>query len=231
MSSDLVTRILYRTGFVVRLVLLFPLLGGLAVASASSLPSSRTLEQFRSVMLAGEVDRITYEVDDSDQLVFLVWSESPFAWRRVEGRIADFAGPYTTARLTTDLGSASVQPSLVVQQPTSSSRIGVSSDWPFGISGGWWVSVPWLLAFLAMLRFTPRLANRWAWFWLFTVGQIGVFVYLILEPRPLWRGPGEGLTRAKRVNGSGGCGYSILLALASVPVALGIAWLVALATG
>jgi hypothetical protein len=229
-DSDLVTRILYTAGFVVRLVLLFPLLAGLLITTAGSSPSSRTLEQFRGVVLAGEVDRVNYQAADSGELVSLRWSESPLVWHQVEGRMADLEGPYTTARLMADMSRVFVPPFLVREQ-VESSRRGVFPDWPFDIPGGWWIAASWALVFFAMLCSTPRLANRWAWFWLFTVGQVGALLYLMLEPRPLWRGPGEGLTRLKRVDGSSGCGYSILLALVCVPAALGIGWLVELALG
>ncbi|MFI7701452.1 hypothetical protein [Nonomuraea sp. NPDC049480] len=53
----------------------------------------------------------------------------------------------------------------------------------------------------------------------------------MLEPRPLWQGPGEGLTRDKRVDGGSGCVYSILLAIVSRLAALGIGRLVELALG
>ncbi|HUR05380.1 MAG TPA: hypothetical protein VM347_22760 [Nonomuraea sp.] len=99
------------------------------------------------------------------------------------------------------------------------------------VRGGWWIAASWVLVILTMLFAPPRLANRWAWFWLFTVGQVGAILYLVLEPRPLWQGPGEGLTRDKRVNGGSGCAYSIILAIVSGLAALGIGRLVELVLG
>ncbi|GAA3588777.1 hypothetical protein GCM10022419_083930 [Nonomuraea rosea] len=232
MDSELRARILHRAGFVVRLVLLLLLLAGLVIVSARFSPSSRTLGQFRGAVLAGEVDRVTYQARESGELVSLTWSESPLAWRQVEaGGIADSEGAYTTARLMADARRTFVPPSLVREPVGESSGDGLFPDWPFDASGGWWIAASWLLAFFAMLFSTPRLANRWAWFWLFTVGQIGAVLYLMLEPRPLWRGPGEGGSRAKRVDGVRGCGYSILLAIAWSLAAMGLGRLAGLALG
>lgn len=230
MDSDLAARILYRAGFVLRLVLLLPLLVGLLILSAGISPSSQTLEQFRSAVLAGDVDQVTYQASASGELVSLTWSESPLVWHEVEGAIADAKGPYTTARLTADARRASNRPSLT-QGTSKAYGNGILPDWPFDVRGGWWIDASWVLVFLTMLFTTPRLANRWAWFWLFTVGQVGAILYLVLEPRPLWQGPGEGLTRDKRVDGGSGCVYSILLAIVSGLAALGIGRLVELALG
>lgn len=191
MESDLGIRLFRTIGFVVRLVLLLALIGGLVVTSAASLPSPRTLEQFRGAALAGRVDQVNYWVGDSRQVMSLEWSESPLAWYRVDGRIADVEGPYTVDRLAANFRHVMDHPYVVVQEPGTDAT-GIVPDWPFDVRGGWWIAGAWLLAFFVMLGSTPRLANRWAWFWLFTVGQIGALLYLVLEPRPLWRGPVRG---------------------------------------
>ncbi|MBT2235448.1 hypothetical protein [Nonomuraea sp. NEAU-A123] len=230
MDSDLATRILYRVGFVLRLVLLLPLLAGLVILSAGISPSSRTLEQFRRAVLAGDVDQVTYRASGSGELVSLTWSESLLVWHEVGGAIADAKGAYTTARLTADARRAFNRPSLT-QKASKSDGNGILPDWPFDVRGGWWIAASWVIVFLAMLFSPPRLANRWAWFWLFTVGQVGAILYLVLEPRPLWQGPGEGLTRDKRVDGGSGCRYSIILAIVSGLAALGIGRLIELVLG
>jgi hypothetical protein len=109
-----------------------------------------------------------------------------------------------------------------------------------GDSRAWWPGrVPWLPlqvltvlvwagTFVVMLA-TPRhrYANRWAWFWLFTVGQVGAPFYLLLERRPLWRGRAwEDRTPANPVGGGVGCLMSILLPIAATLVLFGIAELV-----
>jgi hypothetical protein len=230
MDSDLVTRILYWAGFVLRLVLLLPLLAGLLILSTGISPSSQTLEQFRSAVLAGDVDQVTYRASGSGELKFLTWSESPLVRHDLESAMADAKGPYTAARLTADVRRAPNRPSLT-QEASKSDANGILPDWPFDVRGGWWIAASWMLVFLTMLFTSPRLANRWAWFWLFTVGQVGAVLYLVLEPRPLWQGPGEGLTRDKRVDGGSGCAYSIILGIVSGLAALGIGRLVKLVLG
>ncbi|WP_146104111.1 hypothetical protein [Nonomuraea solani] len=208
-------------------MLLVPLFAGLVVAGAAHWPSSGTLAEFREAVAAGEVDRVNYRAANGE-LMSLTWSESPLGWHEVESEFADQGKPYTTQRLMDDVHRPAVQPSVTQESNSGSNSF---PDWPFEATAGWWITGLWWLAFLAMFFSTPRLANRWAWFWLFTVGQIGVFFYLLLEPRPLWRGLGEGVPRAKRMDGTAGCGFSLLLAIAWALVSFGIGWLVKLVLG
>jgi hypothetical protein len=233
MDPDLAARILHRVGFAIRLLLLLPLLWGALITCAAYRPTPRTLDQFRSALVAGDVDRVdyrTYRNDRSGALADLVWSESPLIWHEVNDTTTDSQELYTVARLKGDLRRAFVQPSMVQEPERKQGYVnGIFPDWPFRLPGGanlWWIAAIWVIAFVGMLCYPPRLANRWAWFWMFTIGQIGVFLFLILEPRPLWRGPGEGLTRVKRVDGGSGCWYSILLGFAAVAMAVGVGELV-----
>ena len=232
MDPDLASRILPRVGFVVRLLLLLPLLWGVLITSATLTPSPRTVEQFRSAVVTGEVDRVSYRAVDSGELVALVWSESPLIWHEVNGSISDSERPYTTDRLKADVGRALVQPSMLQEPPrVPAENNWIFPDWPFSLRGGpnlWWIAAAWAVTFVVMLASTPRLANRWAWFWMFTIGQIGALLFLILEPRPLWKGAGEGLPRLRQVDGSGGCIWSIVLSFVSVIVAVGVGQLVKL---
>ncbi|MEV0613683.1 hypothetical protein AB0I81_10210 [Nonomuraea sp. NPDC050404] len=225
MDSELRTRILHTSTYVIRLVLLIPLIAGLLMVGAAVSPLSRTLADFRGAALAGEIDRVHYRTGDSeDWVTSLSWSDSPLSWHRIEGEFSDQEGPYTTTRLMADLRHTDVWPIL----KGTPSNDGPPPDWVFESPGGWWIAGPWLIAFLTMLFTTPRLANRWAWFWLFTVGDLGAIFWLLLEPRPLWRGPGEGLPRAKRVDGCSGCVLSILMAIVWGLTAMGIGRLVEL---
>ena len=82
----------------------------------------------------------------------------------------------------------------------------------------------WIGSFLIMLGHARhRYANRWAWFWLFTVGQAGVLLYLILEPQPLWR-PRSWPPRTDRAPARGGTGliWAILLSIAVSLAAAGV---------
>jgi hypothetical protein len=82
----------------------------------------------------------------------------------------------------------------------------------------------WIGTFLLMLSTTRhRYANRWAWFWLFTFGQAGALLYLVLEPQPIWR-PRRWPPRGRPPMG-GGSGFllSFLLSCGAGIAAYGIA--------
>lgn len=71
----------------------------------------------------------------------------------------------------------------------------------------------WIVLFGHMLLTREhRYANRWAWFWLFTVGQIGALLYLWKEPepllKPLLRKPGR-VRERQPITGGVGCLFSI----------------------
>lgn len=102
--------------------------------------------------------------------------------------------------------------------------------------GEWWpadivweplhaaTAAAWIGTFLLMLsRPHHRCANRWAWLWLFTIGQVGVLLYLILEPQPIWR-PRRWPRPPNRMRARGGTGlvWAILLSIAVSVVAFGV---------
>jgi hypothetical protein len=73
----------------------------------------------------------------------------------------------------------------------------------------------WVLTFLMMIsRSRHRYANRWAWFWLFTLGQGGVLLYLLLEPQPVWRPASWPPRDRPPVKGGMGFLYAIVLSFA-----------------
>lgn len=94
-------------------------------------------------------------------------------------------------------------------------------------------TVVWLLTLVHMLtRGGHRFANRWAWFWLFAIGQSGALLYLLCEPAPLWTGlgrraaPGRTGRAAKPstpIRGGTGFAYAVLLAFCSGVLSLGVA--------
>jgi hypothetical protein len=70
----------------------------------------------------------------------------------------------------------------------------------------------WLLALVHMLATGGhRVANRWAWLWMFIFGQVGVALYLLCEPAPLWRSELSVLGR-RPIRGGMGILYAVLLA-------------------
>lgn len=74
----------------------------------------------------------------------------------------------------------------------------------------------WIVLFARMLLTREhRYANRWAYFWLFTVGQIGALLYVWSEPEPLLMPLGRSRARVhvdRPITGGTGC----LLSIASV---------------
>ncbi len=79
----------------------------------------------------------------------------------------------------------------------------------------------WIVVLARMLLTREhRYANRWAWFWMFTIGQIGVLLYLWSEPEPLLMPLGRSPVRVRAhqpVAGGTGCLLSIAsMLLASV---------------
>jgi hypothetical protein len=83
----------------------------------------------------------------------------------------------------------------------------------------------WLLTLVNMLsRGGHRVANRWAWLWMFTIGQIGAALYLLREPVPLWRSEVVDSGRAP-IRGGFGFLYAIGLSIVAGLVGTGIALL------
>ncbi|GAB1822570.1 hypothetical protein [Herbidospora sp. RD11066] len=222
---------LARLQFGLRIALLLVLICGAVLVSATLRPSARTLDEFRAAVAAGEVDRVTWRGDDFG-IWELHWSESPLVWHEVPGNgLTADSGTYMLARFYEDLDRAPVRPSIEQMTHRGGSIV---PDWPFRFAGGGallWLAAAWLIAFVVMVASRPRLGNRWAWFWLFTVGEIGAPLFLVLEPRPLWKGPGPGAAESTPISGRRGCLYSILLGIISAVLALGIGELVRLLLG
>ncbi|WP_066363990.1 hypothetical protein [Herbidospora mongoliensis] len=232
MESESPNRVLYRVQFGLRIALLLVLLYGALVVSATSRPSARTFGQFRAALTAGEVDRVTWR-GDSGGIWQLHWSESPLIWHEAPPeKLAGDGGPYTPERLDADLDRSRIRP--LAEHLDNRNSGSILPEWPFWFPGvGFlpWLAAAWVIAFVVMVGSRPRLGNRWAWFWLFTVGEIGALLFLVLEPRPLWKGPGPGAAESKPISGHTGCLYSILLAIVSIGLALGVGELVRLLLG
>ncbi|GAT70133.1 hypothetical protein PS9374_05813 [Planomonospora sphaerica] len=221
----------WALGLAVRVVLLALLLWGVLVAALRAFPAERTLEDFRAAAGAGRVTHVDYREQDGD-VYQLTWAEGSPVWRRAQG-LSTGDGPeiYSVERLHRDLGAN--RPGLAEPERDSDAN-GFFPDWPFdtSLSGiGWWVGAAWVAAFLIMIGSTPRLGNRWAWFWLFTAGQFGALLFLLLEPRPLWFGPEREPAPRKRWDGGTGCLFSIGLGLAAMAAAVALGRLTDLLLG
>ncbi|MBO3750724.1 hypothetical protein J5X84_31995 [Streptosporangiaceae bacterium NEAU-GS5] len=165
------------------------------------------------VAIAGLIGRVVTNVH---------WSTGGLLWYQTDWMGDD----YTEKDLLT--AASGIHPELHVQQ---SGHGGLFPDWPFNVPAGigWVAGAAWVVTLLLMLNTPePRYANRWAWFWMFTVGQAGAILFLLLEPRSLWYGTQPQAPRPTRMSGGNGCLTSILLGIVtSVSLALfakGIEW-------
>jgi hypothetical protein len=220
-------------GLVVRIALLLILLAGALVVALSFAPSTRTLGEFRAAVAADRVSAVTYRAGGEGQELYQVrWSEGPLVWHEIGMMpVRDGSRSYTVAELTRDIAGGSAD---VTRLESRSGDGGIIPDWPFQAPlRGWavWTGVAWCVTSLIMLASVPRLGNRWAWFWLFTVGQIGAIVFLLLEPRPWTTAAGERPAPRGRLDGGQGCLASIGLGLLSAACAAGVGRLAGLVLG
>ncbi|MER7127921.1 hypothetical protein [Streptosporangium saharense] len=238
-------------GTVIRVVLLLILLfGGLLVVTAMA-PTPRTLPDFQSALKAGRVSVVVHRMSQPDaigpvapdepppvtdtppedpvvprskpgEVRGLTWAEGPLVWHRIApGPIRDGEDVYTFDRLSADTAPSGVR---VTAEAESRPSLWYAI-WPFEIParfGMWWIGAAWVVTLLIMLGSTPRLANRWAWFWLFGVGQIGAIAFLVLEPRPLWYRYGRRPRQRARIWGGLGCLLSAGTALVAAGTALAL---------
>ncbi|WP_433369767.1 hypothetical protein [Streptosporangium sp. CA-115845] len=217
-------------GLTVRTVLLLVLLFGVLVTVLSLTPLTATRAELRA---AGAVDRLSLiEYDEQAGAIHRIrWAQGPLIWCEI-GPETLLAGPaaYTRADLRGDLGRSQVR----------MTELDDSDEWKFipfwarevpTSVGGVWVVGAWLLTFLIMLGSTPRLGNRWAWLWIFTVGQAGAMLFLLLEPRPLWFEAGRRPAPRERLGGVRGFLLAIGVGLLSTGLALGAGTLLNLVGG
>ncbi|WP_248964573.1 hypothetical protein [Sphaerisporangium perillae] len=223
-----------------RVLLLVVLLWGGLVSVLSTSPPPRSVEEFQAALRAGEVTYII-ERGSGPSLNDLRWSAGPLFWYRVDGLWhVDEQGVavYESADLAKDLYAAKARP-FVRHENNGNNSQGIFPDWPFQVPVahvGWLAGGAYVLAFLGMLGTArPRIGNRWAWFWLFTVGQVGAILFLMLEPRPVWWGVHEELPRSSQMGGRMGClvsiGVAIVTGLAAFAIGEAVRLLVSVATG
>ncbi|MEU8280220.1 hypothetical protein ACFYOK_26700 [Microbispora bryophytorum] len=202
------------------MALLVVLLWGALVTVLSMAPRERTLADFHTALRTGQVTYVIYRGTPVD----LRWSTGPLFWYHAD-RSAN--GAYTPGALLRDLNTAVPRPEATLAHP----RQGLFPDWPFRVpfrlpfhGATWLVGGAWIIALLIMIGMDgPRLGNRWAWFWLFTVGEVGAMLFLLLEPRPLWRGLEPQNPVRNRMGGGSGCVLALCLSLVMpVLVAVGL---------
>ncbi|MCW2880525.1 MAG: hypothetical protein JWQ95_4625 [Sphaerisporangium sp.] len=217
----------YRVaGLWARVALLVVLLWGGLVTALSMNPPNHPVEDFRAALRAGEV---TYVLESgTGRLDDLRWSSGPLLWYRAEVLTYHTGKSYKDYDRNTfgrDLDAARRYP-IVRPAPSRHGGNGLFPDWPFRVPvphADWLVPAAWIATLLIMLSTArPRLGNRWAWFWLFTVGQVGAILYLMLEPRPVWRGLDPQVSGSSWMGGGQGCLASIALGVLSPFAALAV---------
>ncbi|MBG0826889.1 hypothetical protein HS041_03765 [Planomonospora sp. ID67723] len=218
-------------GLAVRIILLVLLLAGALIVALSTAPSGRTLGEFRAAAQADRVSQVVYRQQGGDVL-HLVWSEGPLVWHEVQGLpVGDGPEVYSVKQFRREIGATSAR---VNKEEAASGSRGIFPNWPFRVPvtlGAWAVGAAWCVTFLGMLGSTPRWGNRWAWFWLFTVGQIGAILFLLLEPRPGWNLSDREPEPRARWDGRTGCLLSLGLGIASAVAAVGLGALAGLLLG
>ncbi|GHH65880.1 hypothetical protein GCM10017673_10690 [Streptosporangium violaceochromogenes] len=224
-------------GIAVRAVLLAVLLWGVLTVTLSLAPSARTLAEFRFALAAGRVSTVVYQegggtVEAAEgggrrgtatrEVSALKWSEGPLIWHRVTPPVLDGSRFYTVERLWKE--ASALPPGTIVGEPAGGDEGRLYPDWPFRKYGQGeirWIGAAWVLSLLIMLGSRPRLGNRWAWLWMFMLGKVGAILFLLLEPRPLWRGRESRLEPREPIGGGRGFLVAILLSLsASVVVSV-----------
>ncbi len=208
--------------FIARTLALTLLLAGGLAAITSAMPRTADAAAFSTALERGEV--VTVELPNSSGnasgawTIDGRWATGPFEWHR---------GPLGAATTEGDLRALLSAHDVDVSRADDDSLI----SWPFEIPTwlGGVVAATWLATFVAMLASAPVYGNRWAWFWLFTIGQVGALAYLVLEPVPLHRAlapsaPEPIEPARERWTGPQGCLASPLVAIAAGIVASVVGW-------
>ncbi|MEU4407590.1 hypothetical protein AB0F88_23960 [Streptosporangium sp. NPDC023963] len=201
-------------GLTIRSVLLIILIFGVLINVLNRAPLPETRAEFRAAAAADRVSLVEYDEQDG-AIRYLRWVEGPLTWRELDAETLGAAPPpYTMADLKGDLGRSGAR----VTELSDSREISLGSQWvlelPTPINGGWPIAA-WVLTFLIMLGSTPRLGNRWAWFWILGSGWIGAILFLLLEPRPFWFEAGRVPAPRGRLRGWEGFLLGILLGMLS----------------
>ncbi|PYG02351.1 hypothetical protein SAMN05216184_101824 [Georgenia satyanarayanai] len=163
-------------------------------------PAQRTVDDLFAALDAGEVTQVTVE---RPELAGIGSGSYQVRWEG-EGRPGRASYDYSTEPgLRVDEGAQ-----IVRAAESSGARVEVTADHPVG--GTTWSlhGIGALVALVLLVGGTaPRLASRWAWFWLLWSVPPAALVFVLVEPVPLWRRGARPATR--RLTG----GWAFLLAL------------------
>ncbi|WP_329087891.1 hypothetical protein [Streptosporangium sp. NBC_01469] len=211
-------------GLTIRAVLLIVLIFGVLITVLNRAPLPETRAEFRAAAAADRISLVEYDEQDG-AIRYVRWAEGPLTWRELDAETFGAAPPpYTMADLKSDMGRSGAK----VTELSDSGEIRLGPQWVLEMPapvGGDWLLAAWVLTFLIMLGSTPRLGNRWAWFWILGAGWIGAILFLLLEPRPFWFEAGRTPAPRGRLGGGRGFLLGILLALLSTALTLAVGYL------
>jgi hypothetical protein len=214
----------------------FGLMAILLAAWVSVVPAATATQRSSAQLLgdlkAGNVHSLQYR----NALHEVRWTDGGLLWYRVDIAGVGVAGLAPTNGASTSDGSSGSPLDddyrAWMSRALSTSTRHVSYQEIDSSQGMSWIGeVPWrglslaaglatIAAFFLMLgRDRRRFGNRWAWFWVFVlVGNgVGPFLFLLLEPRPLWeRGPVRSFAQDAAYTGGLGLVVAICLKIALV---------------
>ncbi|MGC5010029.1 hypothetical protein ACLQ2R_04635 [Streptosporangium sp. DT93] len=213
-----------ETPFGVRLVLLFVLALSTVVVHLNQAPALRPAGELIPDLRAGGVSRVVYD-RDWPAYGTLTWSHGPLSWTQARFDQPDDVWDPRTTRLDREALRRRQEAFLAQVRAAADPSVEIVRTEGFRGAGAligspayerWWkpfapVAVTAeALAWLLMLAGPgPRYASRWAWFWMFLIG--GSLLYVLLEPRPLWRGPHEVLPAPERIDGTRGFAIAVAI--------------------
>jgi hypothetical protein len=195
-----------RPALVWRVLLAVGLILGLAQMLAQ--PVERPLHDLLEGLRSGDVETVTIARPEPGVEAFGTW-EVRWTGDGLPGRasyeISDDGGqaPVDDGQLILD---AAEQSPVAVDVTVRYNYIESGTTWYLGGFAGV-AALVWLI-----LGPQPRLATKWAWFWLAGGVPLLWFLFVVLEPVPLWRRT-PAAARPRRLTG----GWAFLLSVTLVP--------------
>jgi hypothetical protein len=193
----------------VRAIAIVVLLLAAATVLLSLSPAWASADAFTGDLAAGRVDYVEY--DQQSRTIY--WITDQFRWHA-----ADVPAPLVPGG--SDGHQTSGQEQAWIEQQLAVSGHPVAVAYVDNNGPREWIArVPWaplryatiavwLLTLVHMLAAGGhRVANRWAWFWMFTIGQVGALLYLLREP--VWRAELPD-TQPAPIRGGAGFLYAVL---------------------
>lgn len=149
-------------------------------------PAHRSLDDLLWALESGEVTSVTIERPPSGEYV---GGTFPVEW---EGRGRPGVTSYAYSTGDPEYGDPRVDQSLDIRRAAERSDVDVTFVGEPGLVGntsGW--QPAGIFAIVALLLLVggpqPRLATKWAWFWLIVHVPPAALLFVVLEPLPLWQ--------------------------------------------